>query len=172
MFPISPDQRSSEADIQKRSEACRPQIFGALLDRVACGLRKLPQVELERLPRMADFALWSVATEAFAPGAFLQAIERAAVEANQAVAEMIRLRPPSPPSWLRRNHGSTAAQLGCDLPNKIKRGARRRVVIVAARAIGFRKAPAIGGGDPAQWESQSRSGKAADSSKNANHHTR
>jgi hypothetical protein len=32
--------------------------------------KTLPHVRLSRLPRMADFALWSVACEAFAGGAF------------------------------------------------------------------------------------------------------
>jgi hypothetical protein len=36
---------------------------------------------------MADFAKWSVATEAFDPGVFLRAFESAAREQNEAVAE-------------------------------------------------------------------------------------
>ena len=92
MSPITQEQRFSEAEIWKRFEAHRAQIFGALLDRVACGLRKLSSVQLQRLPRMADFALWSVATEAFAPGVFIRAFEHAAAEANEAVAKLIRSR--------------------------------------------------------------------------------
>jgi hypothetical protein len=87
MSPILPDNRFSEAEIWRRFEARRSQIFGALLDCVARGLRKLPDTRLPRLPRMADFALWSVATEAFATGVFLQAFECAATEATEAVAE-------------------------------------------------------------------------------------
>jgi hypothetical protein len=85
MSPISQDKRFSEAEIWQRFEARRSQIFGALLDCVACGLRKLSSVQLQRLPRMADFALWSVATEAFPD--FIEAFEHAATEANEAVAE-------------------------------------------------------------------------------------
>src|SRR6266508_148241 len=46
--------------------------FGALLDAAAHGLHVLPHVRLQRLPRMADFALWATACEsAFRPaGAF------------------------------------------------------------------------------------------------------
>lgn len=87
MSRIVPEQRSSEADLWSRFESRRSQIFGALLDHMACGLRRLPHVQLQRLPRMADFALWSVATEAFAPGVFMRAFESAAAEANEAVAE-------------------------------------------------------------------------------------
>jgi hypothetical protein len=34
--------------------------MGALLDAVSHGLRALPQVRRDRLPRMADFALWAI----------------------------------------------------------------------------------------------------------------
>jgi hypothetical protein len=87
MSRIAPEQRCSEAELWSRFESRRSQIFGALLDRMACGLRRLPHVQLQRLPRMADFALWSVATEAFAPDVFIRAFESAAAEANEAVAE-------------------------------------------------------------------------------------
>jgi hypothetical protein len=87
MARITPEQRRSEGEVWNQFEAQAPQIFGALLDAIACGLRRLPNVRLARLPRMADFALWAVATEAFAPGAFLAAFERAAAEANEVVAE-------------------------------------------------------------------------------------
>ncbi len=49
-------------------ELARPHILGALLDAAAHGLHMLPQVRLQRLPRMADFALWATACEsAFRP---------------------------------------------------------------------------------------------------------
>src|SRR5688500_10913889 len=37
--------------------------MGALLDAVAVGLAKRESVILEEVPRMADFSLWSIATE-------------------------------------------------------------------------------------------------------------
>jgi hypothetical protein len=56
-----------------------------LLDAAVHGLRKLPSLHLEQLPRMADFALWATACEtAFWPaGTFArahQANRRAAIE--------------------------------------------------------------------------------------------
>jgi hypothetical protein len=87
MSRIAPEQRCSENEIWRRFELLRPQIFGALLDCMVCGLRQLPHTHLARLPRMADFALWSVACGAFAPGAFVAAFEQAEAEANEAVAE-------------------------------------------------------------------------------------
>ena len=87
MSRITPENRCSEAELWGRFELHRPQIFGALLDCMVCGLRRLSHVRLQPLPRMADYALWSVATEAFAPGVFIKAFECAAAEANEAVAE-------------------------------------------------------------------------------------
>ena len=59
-------------------ERVRPQILGALLDAMVVGLDRLATVQLEALPRMADFAKWVVACEpgVFAEGAFLHAYER------------------------------------------------------------------------------------------------
>jgi hypothetical protein len=85
---VGAEQRQSEAELWKRFEVCRPQIFGALLDCVVRGLRQLPHVRLARPPRMADFALWAVASSPFADGAFVRAFEGAATEAIEAVAEV------------------------------------------------------------------------------------
>jgi hypothetical protein len=62
-----------------------PTFMDALLDAAAHGLRNLPEVRLEQLPRMADFVLWATACEtAFRrPGVFLhayQANRRGAIE--------------------------------------------------------------------------------------------
>jgi hypothetical protein len=87
MKRVIDEQRRSESELWNRFKRDRAQIFGALLDCVACGLRQLRSVHLSRLPRMADFALWSVATDAFAPGVFIEAFEGAATEATEAVVE-------------------------------------------------------------------------------------
>ena len=85
MSRIVPERRYSEGELWTRFESQRSQIFGALLDCMVCGLRQLPHARLQQLPRMADYALWSVACEAFAPG--IAAFERAAQDAAEAVAE-------------------------------------------------------------------------------------
>ena len=61
--PIPDDQRRPEAELWTAFEAERPQILGVLLNAVVCGLKMLPQTQLETLPRMADFALWATACE-------------------------------------------------------------------------------------------------------------
>ena len=63
LAPIAEQQRRSEAELWSEFERARPAILGALLDAVAHGLRTLPRVRLERLPRMADFAIWATACE-------------------------------------------------------------------------------------------------------------
>jgi hypothetical protein len=59
--PWDPLRTSSGA--QKPSFGERPRILGALLDAAARGLRALGCIHFERLPRMADFALWAAACE-------------------------------------------------------------------------------------------------------------
>ena len=61
--PIPEERRRPEAELWATFEAERPRILGVLLDAVVRGLKMLPQTKLERLPRMADFALWATACE-------------------------------------------------------------------------------------------------------------
>ena len=61
--PISEEKRKPEADLWKEFETERPRILGALLDYISRGIRKLPDTKLDKLPRMADFALWIAACE-------------------------------------------------------------------------------------------------------------
>jgi hypothetical protein len=44
-------------------EQARPSICGALFDAVAVALHRLNSIEMDNLPRMADFAAWAVAAE-------------------------------------------------------------------------------------------------------------
>lgn len=61
-LPTIPEhQRRTEKGLWSDFERERPAILGALLDAVSAALRNLPAVKLDRLPRMADFAVWSVA---------------------------------------------------------------------------------------------------------------
>ena len=61
--PIPEERRRPEAELWAAFEAERPRILGALLDAVAKGLAELPRTKLDKLPRMADFALWATACE-------------------------------------------------------------------------------------------------------------
>lgn len=61
--PIPEERRRPEQELWAAFEAERPRILGVLLDAVAKGLAALPTTRLDRLPRMADFALWATACE-------------------------------------------------------------------------------------------------------------
>jgi hypothetical protein len=61
--PIGEEQRRSETELWREFELARPGILGALLDAAAHGLGAVGSVQLARLPRMADFALWATACE-------------------------------------------------------------------------------------------------------------
>ena len=61
--PIPEERRRPEQELWAAFEAERPRILGVLLDAVAKGLAELPRTKLDKLPRMADFALWATACE-------------------------------------------------------------------------------------------------------------
>ena len=60
---LPPELRRDEARYWSEFSDRQPRILAALLDAAVTGLRNLPQVKLERLPRLADFALWVSACE-------------------------------------------------------------------------------------------------------------
>ena len=59
LAPIEGRTRRAEAEFRAAFEETRPRILGALLDAVVGTIRELPNVRLEELPRMADFADWA-----------------------------------------------------------------------------------------------------------------
>ena len=81
--------RRPEADLWARFDKARPRILAALLDALVVGLRRLPEVNLDRLPRMADFATWAVACEPafFKAGTFMQAYTGNRADAIQSVID-------------------------------------------------------------------------------------
>jgi hypothetical protein len=94
---IPEDERSAEGDYWAAFERARPRALGALLDAVSAGLRNLPGVHLDRLPRMADFALWGVACEhamGLKPGAFLRAYAKNRDAANETALDASILAAP------------------------------------------------------------------------------
>src|SRR5262249_46277547 len=71
------DRRRPEQELWAAFEKERPRILSVLLDAVVQGLKMLPQTRLEKLPRMADFALWATACETafWAAGTFATAFD-------------------------------------------------------------------------------------------------
>ena len=87
--PIPEDKRRPEAEIWAAFEREQPFILGALLDGLAEGLRNLPRTKFDRLPRMADFALFSIAAETahFPAGSFMAAYDAKRAETTENVVE-------------------------------------------------------------------------------------
>jgi Toprim domain-containing protein len=87
---IPDNRRRDEETFWAEFEGATPLIFGALLDAVAFGLGTLPEVKLDRTPRMADFAKWIVACEGGLPwkkGTFITAYEGNRSEALETLLE-------------------------------------------------------------------------------------
>lgn len=96
LIRISDDQRRDEREFWTAFEAVWSKILGALFDAVAGGLRHLPNIWLDRLPRMADFAKWAEACApgfGWEPGEFLRDYEENRTEAVAAAAEASPLVP-------------------------------------------------------------------------------
>ena len=121
---ILPVDRLAEAEFWASFQADYPIILGALLDAAVKGLRVLPSLDLQELPRMADFALWG---EAVGRGlgwpheAFLSAYTRNRREAtteaieDSPVAAVLLSTMPSVEKWsgtCARLHASLATAIG------------------------------------------------------------
>jgi hypothetical protein len=83
---ISEENRKTERELFAEFESERPRLLGALFDAVTRGLKRLPEVKLERLPRMADFALWATACEQ-EPGAFMKAYDSNRADATALIVD-------------------------------------------------------------------------------------
>ena len=94
---IDEADRMTESEYWRRLDRLAPRIFGALLSAVAGALQRLPHTQIERFPRMADFAEWSVAGEAalgLPPGQFMEAYTASQSSANDNVIEASPIGPP------------------------------------------------------------------------------
>ena len=86
---ILEEDRKPEAELWARFDEARPRILGALLNALVEGVRRHPDVKLDRLPRMADFAKWVVACESaiFEAGAFIGAYTGNRADAIESVID-------------------------------------------------------------------------------------
>lgn len=60
---IPEKKRRPESEYWASFEQAVPHILGAVLNGVSAAIRNLPNTSIDRLPRMADFALWASAAE-------------------------------------------------------------------------------------------------------------
>ena len=101
--PISDRQRITDDELDEAVARVMPRVMGALLDAVACGIRryKEPGVRPKSLPRMANFAtLMEAASPALGwkPGQFMEVYRAAMVEASKSFLSGSPLA-----SWLYRH---------------------------------------------------------------------
>jgi hypothetical protein len=98
---IPENQRQEESKFWSKFGAERAQILGALLDVFAAALRALPDVQLEKMPRLADFARFGEAvcqSQGWGEGAFLKAyrnniegVTESAAEASPVATAILKL---------------------------------------------------------------------------------
>jgi energy-coupling factor transporter ATP-binding protein EcfA2 len=109
--PIEAEARLEERRYWEEVERVLPQVLGAILDAASGALRKLAELRLERLPRMADFAAWGVAVEralGWPDGSFLAAYESSMARSNRLslegdpVAEALLAEMAAAGSWTGR----------------------------------------------------------------------
>lgn len=127
--PFTDAARRPERELDAAIAAATPGILGALLDAVVVGLRELPGVRLDRLPRMADYAEWVTACEpalGCAPDTMLraytagrEAVTETTLEAS-AVAMALRELMATVPTWT-----GTATELLAVLTARVGEDIRR-----------------------------------------------
>jgi hypothetical protein len=110
---MRPEMRCDEAQFWREFEEARPRILGALLDATAAGLRNLPNVRLDQLPRMADLAIWVNACEeslGMKPGEALATYQSNRAEAHNLALEFSPLYEPVA-KLAREGFSGTVAEL-------------------------------------------------------------
>ena len=150
-LPVIPDdRRRDEGRFWRAFEADQPGILGALLDLLAGALAALPGIQLARMPRMADFALWGEAVHQAAGGAegqFLRLYEANLAKTGEIclesspVAMAVLALMADRPEWT-----GTAQELLSKLENRVQANLRRRNWPASARGLGGqlrRYAPAL-----------------------------
>ena len=126
---IKPETRRDEAQFWREFSERQPRILGALLDATVAGLGNLPQVKLERPPRLADFALWVNACEealGMKPGEAVTACWANSAEARDLALEASPLYGPLA-ELAREGFTGTVAELHARLDSMVSDAMRRSV---------------------------------------------
>lgn len=83
-------QRRTEAEFWRDFNAAHGRLLGSVLSAVSVAMKRLPDTRIDRLPRMADFALWATAAESglgLQTGDFLAAYTSNRESANETALE-------------------------------------------------------------------------------------
>jgi hypothetical protein len=87
---ITEDKRLAQGALSAKVEAARPRILGAMLTALSQTLAELPNTKPEKLPRMADYALFSIAAEkalGLKAREFMEVFDRSREQSRQVVLE-------------------------------------------------------------------------------------
>jgi Domain of unknown function (DUF3854) len=111
LLEITEDKRLPQAELNTKVEAARPLILGALLTALSQTLAAIPDTKPKTLPRMADYALFAIASEkalGLKDGEFMKVFNQSREQSRQVVIEsspvgeaIVRLMEnyPIPQSW-------------------------------------------------------------------------
>lgn len=113
---LNEEKRRTEEEIMSVFNRIHPGVLGALCSAVSIGIKNLPSTHLEKLPRMADFAIWVKACEPgleCRPGSFLKAYTGAlndaiidTISSDELAQTIITIAERERPAW-----SGTATQL-------------------------------------------------------------
>jgi hypothetical protein len=119
---IPAEKRLPQSELNAKIETAKPKILGALLTALSETLARLPDTKPESLPRMADYALFAIASEkalGLKEGEFMKTFEESREQSRQIVIEsspvgeaIVRLMEATPLIWK-----GTISQLLKDLEN-------------------------------------------------------
>jgi hypothetical protein len=87
---ITEDKRLPQAELNAKVEAARPRILGALLTALRQTLAAIPDTKPDTLPRMADYALFAIASEkalGLQEGEFMQTFNESREQSRKVVIE-------------------------------------------------------------------------------------
>ena len=87
---ITEEKRLPQAELTAKIEAARPRILGAMLTALSQTLAALPNIKPDKLPRMADYAKFAIASEkalGLRKGEFMEAFSQSREESRQVVIE-------------------------------------------------------------------------------------
>jgi hypothetical protein len=129
-LPAIPErERRLEVELSAAFTTTHPRLLGAVLDTVSTALRNRDHVRLDRIPRMADFAVWVTAAEpalGWEPGTFMRAYSGNREAANELALDASPVPAPVRVLVDRGPWTGTATELLRVLDDVVDEGVRKR----------------------------------------------
>jgi hypothetical protein len=129
-LPTIPERRRRlEAELWAEFNRAHPRLLGAVLDAVSMALRNRDRVHLDRMPRMADFAVWVTAAEpalGWKPDTFMEAYSGNREAANELALDASPVSMPLRSLVDRGPWTGTATELLKELDDLVGEGVTKR----------------------------------------------